>query len=121
MNGFYRKLLLEFEPMTSVLPKQYSTTKWKALYGWNRTTYALPWHYSTIELKGLFIPKLATFIYYTIMGLLHNVRQDCSTEEDRGGQKIWVSARGPVWFLAQVVLGNFDRQLNVLNEDSLQN
>jgi hypothetical protein len=36
-------------------------------------TYALPWHYSTTELKGLFIQKLATFIYYTIMGLLHNV------------------------------------------------
>lgn len=29
---FVEKYFLKFEPMTSVLPKHYSTTKWKALY-----------------------------------------------------------------------------------------
>jgi hypothetical protein len=29
---FVEKYFLGFEPMTSILPKHYSTTKWKALY-----------------------------------------------------------------------------------------
>lgn len=43
-------------------------------------TYALPWHYSTTELKGLFIKKkFATLIshYRSTIDLLHNVHNIC--------------------------------------------